>query len=57
MMGALKNLWQDDSGISSVEYALLAALVAVAIIAGAKILGKAVNNKLNNVANNINSGS
>ena len=54
MMKMAKKLWRDESGISAVEYALLAALIAVVVIAGAKILGTAVNEKLNNVANEIN---
>jgi len=55
MVKLAKNLWQDESGISAVEYALLAALVGVAFIAGAKVLGPAINSKLNDVANNMNS--
>ena len=53
MMGCLKKLWQDDSGVSAVEYALIAALIAVAIIAGARLLGTSVNSKFNEVANEI----
>ncbi len=53
MMRLAKNLWQDESGISAIEYALLAAGIALAIIAGAQLLGNTVNNKLNDVANNI----
>ena len=55
MVKLAKNLWQDESGISAVEYALLAALVGVAFIVGAKVLGSAINSKLNDVANNMNS--
>ena len=34
----LTKLWNDESGISSVEYALLLAFVAAGIIAGAELL-------------------
>ncbi len=54
MVKLAKNLWRDESGISAIEYALLAAGIAVVIIAGARLLGNAVNNRLNNVANSVN---
>ncbi len=53
MMKLAKNLWQDESGISAIEYALIAAGIALVIAVGAGVLGNAVNNKLNDVANNI----
>ena len=54
MMKLAKKLWQDESGISAIEYALIAAGIALVIVAGAQLLGNAVNNKLNDVANNVN---
>ena len=42
----LSNLWNDESGISSVEYALLLAFVAAGIIAGAELLSDAVENEM-----------
>ena len=56
MMKLAKNLWQDESGISAIEYALIAAGIALAIVAGAQLLGNTVNNKLNDVANQVNNG-
>ena len=38
LTGFLTQLWDDESGISSVEYALLLAFVAAGIILGAEIL-------------------
>ena len=38
----LTKLWNDESGISSVEYALLLAFVAAGIILGAETLSDAV---------------
>ncbi len=42
----LSRLWKDESGISSVEYALLLAFVAAGIIVAAGILGNAVQNEM-----------
>ncbi len=42
----LTNLWNDESGISSVEYALLLAFVAAGIIAAASTLSNAVTNEM-----------
>ncbi len=38
----LAKIWNDESGISSVEYALLLAFVAAGIILGAEVLSDAV---------------
>ena len=54
MIRRLRELWLDDSGISAIEYALLAAGIALVIAAGAKLLGNAVNDKFVNIANEVN---
>ena len=36
---------KDESGATAIEYGLIAALIAVAIIAGAGALGTAINEK------------
>ncbi len=46
----LSNLWNDESGISSVEYALLLAFVAAGIIVTADALSNAVSNEMNGAA-------
>ncbi len=46
----LAKLWNDESGISSVEYVLLLALVGSALIAGASFLGQEVGLELNDTA-------
>ncbi len=46
----IMNLWNDESGISSVEYALLLAFVAAGIITAAELLSNAVENEMTNVA-------
>ncbi len=42
----LSNLWNDESGISSVEYALLLSFVAAGIIFAADALSEAVSNEM-----------
>ena len=41
-MKAVKNFIQDEEGAVAIEYALLAALIALAIAAGATLLGKRI---------------
>lgn len=50
----LTNLWNDESGISSVEYALLLAFVAAGIIFGAEALSDAVEGEMLDTAACIN---
>ncbi len=52
----LSGLWADESGISSVEYALLLSFVAGGILLGAEELANAVAEKLNDTANCIETG-
>lgn len=44
MAGMLKKLWNDDGGAAAVEYVLILGLAALAIIAGATLLGQNVDN-------------
>ena len=46
----LSSLWNDESGISSVEYALLLAFVAAGIIVAADQLSEAVSNEMTETA-------
>ena len=43
------ELVRDEEGASLVEYILLAVLIGVAAIAGMTFLGKAANNRMNNI--------
>ena len=56
MKELLVSLWADESGVSSVEYALLLAFVAGGILLGAEELSNAVVEKLNDAANCIETG-
>ncbi len=42
----ITKMWNDESGISSVEYALLLAFVAAGIIVAADSLSNAVSNEM-----------
>ena len=53
----LAKIWNDESGISSVEYALLLAFVAAGIILGAEALSDAVENEMLEAASCIELGS
>ena len=53
----LVRLWNDESGISSVEYALLLAFVAAGIIFGAEALSNAVEAEMMEAADCIGSDS
>jgi pilus assembly protein Flp/PilA len=49
----LVSLWKDEEGPTMVEYGLMVALVAVAIIVGATALGANTNTHFGNVATKI----
>jgi len=51
------RLWNDESGISSVEYALLLAFVAAGIITAAELLSNAVQNEMCETASLIEGGN
>jgi Flp pilus assembly pilin Flp len=52
-MNLLKSFYEDESGAELAEYAVACAiLVAVAIIV-MQVLGQAISNKMNDVANDI----
>ena len=53
----MTRLWQDESGISSVEYALLLAFVAAGIIIGAEALSTAVELEMTSTASCITTGT
>ena len=60
MDGVLRNLWalwRDESGISSVEYALLLAFIGGGIILAADELATAVGDQMNDTADCISGGA
>jgi pilus assembly protein Flp/PilA len=50
-MERIKKLFRDESGASGVEYGLLLALIAVAIIAGVSTLGENIAAIFTNASN------
>ena len=53
MRNFLKGLWQDESGASAAEYALLLALIAVGIGVAAGGLGTVITDTLNTACGEI----
>jgi len=49
-MKKLMELLKKEDGVTSSEYALIAALIALVIIAGVRALGVSLNNAFTNVA-------
>jgi pilus assembly protein Flp/PilA len=50
MRTLFKNFISDESGATAIEYGLIAALIAVAMIAGATALGESVNDKFEDIS-------
>jgi len=45
---------KDESGATAIEYGLIAALIALAIMFGAGALGNAINNQFGRIADTLN---
>ena len=50
MQNLVTRFIKDESGATAIEYGLIAALISVALIAGAKAIGTGLNTKFNAVA-------
>lgn len=46
----LKRFYSDETGATAIEYGLIAALIAVAMISGANTLGTALSTQFKNLA-------
>ena len=46
----LKRFYKDQSGATAIEYGLIAALIAIAIIGGLSVVGKDTDSLWNNVS-------
>lgn len=53
MSNIMRRLMREDEGQTLVEYALIIALVAIAVIALLTFLGKKVSNTYGNIGNNL----
>jgi pilus assembly protein Flp/PilA len=49
-MTTLARFFNDESGATAIEYGLIAALIAVAIIAAATTLGSNISNTFNKIS-------
>ena len=56
MAKLLKRFRDDESGATAIEYGLIAALIALAIVTGAGMLGNALDNQFSDIATRL-SGS
>ena len=54
-MKLFRDLLANEEGATAIEYGLIAALIALAIIAGAGALGNALSTKFNNISTKLNS--
>lgn len=41
----MQAFWQEEDGVTAIEYGLIAALIAVVLIAGATLVGGSLNEK------------
>jgi pilus assembly protein Flp/PilA len=51
----LTNLWRNDDGLTTVEYAIAGALVGLAVVGMFTNLGSAVGNVISNLVSAVNS--
>ena len=54
MSNLIARFVKDESGATAIEYGLIAALIALAIITGAGALGNAINNRFMIIGNAVN---
>ncbi|RUU00373.1 Flp family type IVb pilin [Mesorhizobium sp. M7A.T.Ca.TU.009.01.3.2] len=54
MSNLIARFVKDESGATAIEYGLIAALIALAIITGAGTLGNALNTKFTNIGDTLN---
>ncbi|HEV3177280.1 MAG TPA: Flp family type IVb pilin [Stellaceae bacterium] len=55
MLRLIRKVWEDRSGPTAIEYGLIAALIAVATIAGLTSIGTALNATDNTIATTVGS--
>ena len=57
MMESIRSFIKREDGASAIEYALIAGLIAVAIIAGATLLGEEIGDLFTNIAGKVTSAA
>ena len=53
MTKILKKLWQDESGVTAIEYGLIAALIALVIIGAVTLIGTKLNTTFTDIADSL----
>lgn len=53
MRSLLTRFWRDRLGATAIEYGLISALIAVALIAGAQVVGNSINNTMDGAAQHL----
>lgn len=53
MRRTLSPFWRSNDGATAIEYAVIAAILAVAVVAGAAVFGSTVNARLSSVAEKV----
>lgn len=54
LVNASRRLLADEEGVTAIEYGLIAALIAVAIIAGTTLVGTELNDHFTDVSEKLN---
>ena len=54
MAALISRMLKDESGATAIEYGLIAALIAVALITGATALGTSLNSQFNALSTKLN---
>jgi pilus assembly protein Flp/PilA len=57
MFKSMKNFAHDESGVTAIEYALIAALMSVVLVGAWPTLSKAINTAFSNIAATLNAAS
>ena len=53
MQNVMKRLWHDEQGQDLIEYALVAALIAFAAVAGMSYVASEINNAFSTIGNKL----
>ena len=53
MKTLIYRFMRDNSGVTAIEYGLITAMIAIALISGATVLGDAINNGMDGAASHL----
>jgi pilus assembly protein Flp/PilA len=53
MVRLIKSFWQDEEGVTAIEYGLIAALIAVVIIGAVTFVGTRLEAVFNSIGNEL----